>query len=650
MGKEGGAKGAGGGDGGKKDHQGTRLFSDFEEISTETAEVLAKDGFTRASPVQEATIPLLLSHKDVTVEACTGSGKTFAFIVPVVEILRKLHRGRHQQHKEGGGEKARRRGNKIIALVVSPTRELAGQIYKVAKPLVESVGQGAGAELVVGGSSNAEEDAARIEASRAEVLIGTPGRLYDLICICGKVDMKQLEILVLDEADRILDEGFKQQISSILGSLPKQRRTGLFSATQTEEVKQLARAGLRNPFRVVVRQQFRAAGRGQGKPSTSSSAKDKIPCAEVRVPSQLSLQYAVCSPKEKLAMLVKYIRDFKGEKGIVYLLTCACVEFCAKALKGCGLLGGHNIWPLHGRMKQGARNAALKSFTESKSGVLLCTDVAARGLDIPSVQWIVQLDPPQDPSFFIHRVGRTARMGQSGRAILFLHSNEETYVPFLQKRKVPISEKVNLKCCEEDLSGIIRKMNERDRDMLDKSIRAFVTYIRAYTEHQCQYIFRLKELDVGHLGNFFALLRLPKMKEIKKIPGALLENFQPSQVDPAGVPYLDKSREKQRQEKLEREAEAQAKAKIEREEEKKRRQKIHQNEKRLPSAKRHKIDALQDDLELEEDWKLFKKLKKGKITEEEYDVQVKESREDIQKQMDKKRKKKRKNKRGSREA
>ena len=623
------SSGSGGGGG----HQGTKCFRDFNEISRETAEVLSRGGFERASPVQEATIPLLLSHKDVSVEACTGSGKTFAFLVPVVEILRKLRADGADSGSAGG------RTNKIVALVVSPTRELASQIYKVAQPLVESV-PGACAELVVGGSSNAEEDYSRIASTGAEVLIGTPGRLYDLICVSGKVNVRGLEILVLDEADRILDEGFKKQIGSILGSLPKQRRTGLFSATQTEEVKQLARAGLRNPFRVVVRQQFLG---GQGSAPPVGGNQVKIPCAEVRVPSQLTLQYLVCSPREKLEYLVQYLRDCPGEKGIVYLLTRACVEFCAKALKGCGLLDGHDIWPLHGRMKQSARNAALQSFEGAKSGVLLCTDVAARGLDIPSVQWIIQLDPPQDPSFFIHRVGRTARMGNAGRALLFLNANEETYVTFLQKRKVPVTDRAELKRCDEDLSALVRKMNETDRDMLDKSVRAFVTYIRAYTEHQCQYIFRLTELDVGSLGDHFALLRLPKMKEFKRVPSALRDGFTGSTVDPSSVPYLDKNRERQRKEKQRREAEA--RAKVQAEASSSARAGQGQGERRLPAARRRKVDALQDDLELEEDYRLFSMLRRGKITEEEYDERTMESAKTIQKEMDKKRVKKKKRKR-----
>ena len=584
---------------------GPRLFRDIKEISAVTVEALAKGGFERASPVQDATIPLLLNHKDVTVEACTGSGKTFAFVVPVVEILRK-HRRERQKETQGAG-----RRNAIVAIVVSPTRELARQIHEVARPLVESIG-GARAELIVGGSTNAEDDYKRIEANAAEVLIGTPGRLYDLICLSGKVDVRSLEILILDEADRILDEGFKKQISTLLSSLPKQRRTGLFSATQTEEVKQLARAGLRNPYKVVVRQQFLS-----NQASTSGDAK-KSRGTNVRVPTQLTLQYLICSPEKKLEILVKYIRDSAGEKGIVYLLTCACVEFCAKALKGCGLLETEAIFALHGRMKQKARNAALSSFTKSSGGILLCTDVAARGLDIPSVEWIVQLDPPQDPSFFIHRVGRTARMGQSGRALLLLNTNEESYVTFLQKKRVPIKEKVTLEGCPEDLFALIRKMNETDRDMLDKSIHAFLTYIRAYTEHHCQYIFRLKELDVGHLGNMFALLRLPRMKEIKKIPRELQDTFVSSSVDPDSVPYLDKTREKRRLAKLEA-----ARANDDRGKAPERQQRPNQHQqqqqKKLPAAKRRKMEARQDDIDLDEDWRLLKKLRKGKITDEEYE-------------------------------
>ncbi len=359
---KGGASSARAGEGsGKRKHQGTRSFSDFREsglISEETAEVLARGGFSHASPVQEATIPLLLSHKDVSVEACTGSGKTLAFMIPIVEIVRRCLEAEdkgnsddegdsnsssdgEEANGEGGNGEGEdgaadadqvRRKSKIRALVVSPTRELARQIHKVAEPLVSSVVQGGAARssrakaataravLVVGGSSNAEADTARIETEGADVLIGTPGRLYDLICVQRVVSVRDLEVLILDEADRILDEGFSKQINSLLLSLPKQRRTGLFSATQTEELKQLARAGLRNPYKVVVRQQFQAnkatGGSGSGGKGATTA---NIPCTDVRVPTQLALEYLVCKPNEKLETLAQYIMDSSREKGIVYV-------------------------------------------------------------------------------------------------------------------------------------------------------------------------------------------------------------------------------------------------------------------------------------------------------------------------------------------
>ena len=206
--------------------------------------------------MQASTIPLLCSHKDVSVEACTGSGKTLAFVLPMVEILARARK--------------ELRRYEVGAVVVSPTRELARQIHEVATPFVKTLARGGDASdgeelsmLLVGGT-DVSKDVAKFAATSPLVLVATPGRLWDVMQRSRELDGKKCELLILDEADRLLGMGFMATLNNIISRLPKQRRTGLFSATQTEEVAELARAGLRNPVRVTVRDAVNAAARAAG--------------------------------------------------------------------------------------------------------------------------------------------------------------------------------------------------------------------------------------------------------------------------------------------------------------------------------------------------------------------------------------------------
>jgi ATP-dependent RNA helicase DDX55/SPB4 len=297
------------------------------------------------------------------------------------------------------------------------------------------------------------------------------------------------------------------------------------------------------------------------------------------------------------------------------------------------------MWALHGKMKQGAREATLSSFATATHGVLLATDVAARGLDIPDVHWIVQADPPQDPAAFVHRVGRTARMGKSGRALALLLPHEEAYVEFLRLRKVPLiredegkgrgngtTDTTNNDNGKGEDGFELRKYTEKERELMEAGLKAFISYIRAYKEHHCSYIFRIQDLDIAALARSFGLLRLPRMPEIKKahhqgVGGNGVESvgFVASLIDPDTVPYKDKNRERQRvsglaKKKAEREASIAASAV---------KKQAHQKAAaapRLTAAKRRQLENRQELGEMNDDYALLKKLKKGKISEREFDV------------------------------
>ncbi|VAH57551.1 unnamed protein product [Triticum turgidum subsp. durum] len=359
-------------------------------LSPEVVEALDRGGFRRCTPVQAATIPLLLTHKDVAVDAATGSGKTLAFVVPVVEMLRRLP--------------SPPKPHQVLAIIISPTRELSSQIYNVAQPFFATL-KGVSSILLVGGL-DIQLELKKVEEEGANILVGTPGKLFDIMERLDTLEYKHLEILILDEADRLLDMGFQKQVTSIISKLPKLRRTGLFSATQTEAVEELAKAGLRNPVRVQVKTEAKDAARQDLGPS--------------KTPLGLRLEYMICEPAKKSSQLVDFLVQNTGKKIMVYFATCACVDYWSVVLPMLNLLKGSPVIAYHGKMKQGPREKALASFSALSSGILVCTDVAARGLDIPHVDLIVQYDPPQDPNVFVHRAGRTARYDQEGDAIVFL--------------------------------------------------------------------------------------------------------------------------------------------------------------------------------------------------------------------------------------
>ncbi|XP_036907816.1 ATP-dependent RNA helicase DDX55 [Sturnira hondurensis] len=555
--------------------------------------VLRKLGFPYMTPVQSATIPLFLKNKDVAAEAVTGSGKTLAFVIPIVEILLRRE------------EKLKRR--QVGAIIVTPTRELAVQIDEVLSHFTEPFPQLS--QILWIGGRNPGEDVARFKERGGNIIVATPGRLEDMfrrkaegLDLAGCV--KSLDVLVLDEADRLLDMGFEASINTILEFLPKQRRTGLFSATQTQEVESLVRAGLRNPVRIAVKEKGAAAGSSQ------------------KTPSRLQNHYMVCKADEKFNQLVHFLRNRKREKHLVFFSTCACVEYYGRALEA--LVRGVEIMCIHGKMKY-KRNKIFTGFRKLQSGILVCTDVMARGIDIPEVNWVLQYDPPSSASAFVHRCGRTARIGHGGSALVLLLPMEESYVSFLAiNQKCPLQEMAPQKDTA-DLLPALRAMALADRAVFEKGVRAFVSHVQAYAKHECNLIFRLKDLDFAALARGFALLKMPRMPELR---GRQFPDFVPVDVDTDTIPFKDKVREKQRQKLLEQ----QRKGKTENGGRRKfmknkawSKQKARK-EKRRRSAKRRRGEGSDvDDEDMEEllsDTRLLKKLKKGKITEEEFEKGV----------------------------
>nr|BAC36845.1 unnamed protein product [Mus musculus] len=440
-------------------------------------------GFPHMTPVQSATIPLFMKNKDVAAEAVTGSGKTLAFVIPILEILLR----REEKLKK----------NQVGAIVITPTRELAIQIDEVLSHFTKHFPQFS--QILWIGGRNPGEDVERFKQHGGNIIVATPGRLEDMFRRKAEgLDLascvKSLDVLVLDEADRLLDMGFEASINTILEFLPKQRRTGLFSATQTQEVENLVRAGLRNPVRISVKEKGVAASSTQ------------------KTPSRLENHYMICKADEKFNQLVHFLRSRQQEKHLVFFSTCACVEYYGKALEA--LLKKVKILCIHGKMKY-KRNKIFMEFRKLQSGIQVCTDVMARGIDIPEVNWVLQYDPPSNASAFVHRCGRTARIGHGGSALVFLLPMEEAYINFLAiNQKCPLQE-MSLQRNTIDLLPKLRAMALADRAVFEKGMKAFVSFVQAYAKHECSLIFRLKDLDFAGLARGFALLRMPRMPELR---------------------------------------------------------------------------------------------------------------------------------------
>ena len=400
-------------------------------------------------------------------------------------------------------------------------------------------------------------------------------------------------MLILDEADRLLSMGFEESVTSLLRSLPKQRRTGLFSATQTSEVEKLIRVGLRNPIRINVTQ-------------LNSS---------VSTPVSLRNYYILTPAHLKLASLIAFLKEQLGAKVILFVATCVGVDYFSRILAG--ELQDVRIVSIHGKMKE-RRFKLFDTFRDLDSGVLMCTDVMARGIDIPSVDWVVQFDPPSVASFFVHRVGRTARCGQEGRSLLFLLPNEEEYTTFIQYNQKVKLEQLVLETEVESITEKVRQLSRNEREVYEKGLRAFVSFIQFYAKHECNLIFRLKELDFGGLAMGYGLLHLPSMPELRN-KRVLASGFTPHHMDYTTIRYKDKLREKQRRKRIKEGVTRQdTKCSIRKVLGKNPIRKKKLIKKKNSKCISHKFSAEELD-ELTREARLLKKFKTGKISKTEFE-------------------------------
>ncbi|XLU35289.1 hypothetical protein S245_071355 [Arachis hypogaea] len=464
---------------------------DSLELSDPTSKAIMDMGFNRMTQIQARAIPELLKGKDVLGAARTGSGKTLAFLIPAVELLYNA-------------EFKPRNGTAVI--VICPTRELAIQTHAVAKELLKYHSQTLG--LVIGGSGRKRE-ADRI-ISGVNLLVATPGRLLDHLQNTKGFIYKNLKCLIIDEADRILEANFEEEMKQIINILPKTRQTALFSATQTKKVKDLARMSFQTtPSNIDV---------DDGRKKVTNEG--------------LQQGYVVVPCAKRFVVLYSFLRRHQSKKVMVFFSSCNSVKFHADLLKCAGL----DCLNIHGKQKQHARTTTFFNFCKAEKGILLCTDVAARGLDIPDVDWIVQYDPPDEPKEYIHRVGRTARgEGAKGNALLFLIEEELQFLRYLKAAKIPMKEYVfehkklaNIQSQLEKLVAGIYHLNVMAKD-------AYRSFILAYNAHTMKDIFNVHRLDLQAVAASFCFSNPPKVnlnldssaskhrRKIRKVEGRLCD-------------------------------------------------------------------------------------------------------------------------------
>ncbi|XP_039515733.1 probable ATP-dependent RNA helicase DDX31 [Pimephales promelas] len=493
---------------------------------------------TSMTSVQKQTIPVLMSGKDAVVRSQTGSGKTLAYGIPVVQFLQAM------QPKV-------KRSDGPLAVVIVPTRELALQSFQMFQKLLKPFTWIVPGVLMGGEKRKAEK--ARLRKG-INILISTPGRLVDHIKNTLSIAFSAVHWLILDEADRTLDLGFEKDLTLILNALNATglaRQNVLLSATLTEGLSRLASISMKDPVSIHV---------SEGSGETVEACPQATPQAlsdSYAVPERLQQHVVVVPSKLHLVCLAAFIltkcKFEQRQKLIVFISSCEAVEFlltlftavlCENPNTASSKRTSYlNFYRLHGNMRQEERTEMYQEFSKCKTGILLCTDVAARGLDLPQVTWIIQYNPPVSAVEYVHRVGRTARIGAQGSSLLFLTPSEAAFVDVLANHNISLSEMKMVDILatlmkderfkgrgkwDSKRSGAAFEQEVRERatvlqtdfenyvhannESLQTAKSALQSFLRAYTTYpsSLKHIFHIRNLHLGHAAKSFGLRDAPQ--------------------------------------------------------------------------------------------------------------------------------------------
>jgi ATP-dependent RNA helicase DDX10/DBP4 len=465
-------------------------------LSKATQRGLLEASFTTTTAIQAACLPHALAGRDVLGAAQTGSGKTLAFVIPMLEALFR------QQCTPNDGPGA---------IVLSPTRELALQIFQVIQTVgrhhVVSVG------LLIGGKKDFFLEQQNIRTTN--IIVATPGRLLQHLEQTAHLDISDLQMLVLDEADRVLDLGFRNQLIRVLEYLPQQneqsrRQTMLFSATQTRDVQSLAALSLQSPEYIGVHD-----------------------AEKTETPDLLQQSYVVVPVEHKLNAIFSFVKSHLHCKCIVFLSTCAQVRHAHDVL--CHLRPGVPVMALHGKLSQERRTQIYFDLIQRSGGaVLLATDLAARGLDFPKIDWVVQADAPEDAAMYIHRAGRTARYRSVGKSLLMVTPGEEKrgFIDLIVRgggaaaasggtnasgkansaQKVPLK-KLSINPAKATIvTDRAASLVASNAPLNILAKKAFQSYIRSITLMPHKHIFDVQDLDLDGYAKSLGLAATPNLR------------------------------------------------------------------------------------------------------------------------------------------
>ena len=498
-------------------------FTDFN-LPTYLLQTLNDLGFIKLTTIQKFTIPVLLSGKDTLVKSPTGSGKTLAYALPIIQQLQA--KVPEVQRSDGP-----------YALILLPTRELAVQSYNLFQELCKSFVRIVPG-LIIGGEKRKAEKA-RLRKG-INIIVATPGRLLDHIATTKCLQFDKVSYVVLDEADRLLDLGFEKKIAEILTQLNAQCKTNrqniLVSATLHSGVQNLASISLTNPTFVDASKESVHLNADLDLPTK----KDNVHASKLVIPDSLRQHFVIVPGKLRLMALTAFILQTALIEGtgkmIVFLSSRKSVEFHHQVLSSI-LIPDYisdehfRIFKLHGRMLQQERHEMFQKFKESNRGVLISTDVAARGLDLPQVSQILQYTCPPNPDEYLHRVGRTARIGREGQATLIVLPSEVKYLKLLESRGVLIEEmklfdileylvvrpakKINQTTIQDSSTELQLKFEDKilsDKKLLNLAEGAYQSFVQSYATYpsSVKYIFHLKHLHLGHIAKSFALRETPQ--------------------------------------------------------------------------------------------------------------------------------------------
>ena len=617
-------------------------------ISPEIINILTNEyKFDKITKVQYIVINEFLKNQDVIVKSITGSGKTLSYIIPIFQRLIK-YTLEIENYK-----------NKILCLILLPSRELSEQVFNDISKFINNLLEKFTCQLLIGGKK-IENDIEKLSNEIPNIIVATPGRLLD-IEEKMKLMFNELQILIIDEADKMLDMGFEMAVSSIISKLPKQRRTGLFSATVTSNVENIIKAGMRNPIFIdifingknnnnifIENSDLKIKNFGNYgsfyKIIPFSQDNYKINNIKNEVPKGLNQYYRLIKNiKYKIPHLIQILNSLynteKNKKIMLFLSTCNSVDYfnllLPKIFKYFNI-NDYSIYKLHSKINQNKREKELKEFKQNfnnKINILLTTDLASRGIDIPDIDMIIQFDPPKNEDSYIHKAGRTARVGNSGISLLFLIENELPFITYMKQKFIYIEnfpsllkdENMEDKIDNKSILQCIKDINISDKWIYDKAVNSFVSFIKFYHEIELKYIFDYRQLDLGNLANSFQLLKLPRLK-IKEFNNESIKNFEKdNNIVPKDLKYLNSNIEKQMNEKKEKiylKLNEFHQKKREREEmkinfNKNNQKKINRTRKEKKEAKMRQIIEQWDDLA--DDELMYKKYKKGKISKEEYE-------------------------------